>query len=48
MLYVASGEKFLEIENVTKKPAIEFLYFMDFYSKKSQLEQERINRTYNK
>jgi hypothetical protein len=44
MLYVAAKEDFLKIDEVIKKPAIEFLYFMDFYKRKSQLEIERINR----
>lgn len=42
MLYVAAGEQYLKIEEVVKTPAENFLNFMNFYKKKSQLEAERI------
>jgi hypothetical protein len=43
MLFVAAGEQYLKIREVTLSPANEFLYFMNFYKKKSELEMKRIN-----
>lgn len=46
MLYTAANENFLNIEEVTKRPAVEFLNFMNFYKKKSELENERIKNAH--
>jgi hypothetical protein len=43
MLYVAAGEQYLNIDEVTKTKAESFLTFMNFYKRKSQLDNKRIN-----
>lgn len=42
MIYVAAGERYLDIDKVIKSPAIEFLNFMNFYKKKCELDFNRI------
>lgn len=42
MLFLASGENFLKIDEVTAKPATEFLYFVNFLKRKHQLDNNRI------
>jgi|Laugrespbdmm15dd_1035085.scaffolds.fasta_scaffold04896_3 hypothetical protein len=44
MLYQAAHEDYLKIEEVGESPAIEFLTFMNFYIRKSQLDIQRIKR----
>jgi hypothetical protein len=43
MLYVAANEQFLKIKEVIVQPAAEFLMFMNFYKRKTQLDAKRIN-----
>jgi hypothetical protein len=43
MLYTAAGEKFLEIDKVTEQKAESFLAFMNFYKRKTFLDNKRIN-----
>ena len=45
MLYVAAGERYLEIDEVTKSPALEFLTFMNFFKRKSELDSNRIKQS---
>jgi hypothetical protein len=47
MLYIAAKEDYLKIEEVLQSPAIEFLTFMNFYTRKSQLDAARIARSQN-
>ena len=47
MLYIAANEDYLKIEEVLQSPAIEFLTFMNFYTRKSQLDAARIARSQN-
>ena len=42
LLYVAAGEQYLNISKVTETPANEFLFFMNFYKRKSELDMKRI------
>ena len=42
MLYVAAGEDYTKINEVTATRADEFLTFMNFYKRKSQLDNKRI------
>lgn len=44
MLYIAAKEDFLKISEVTKQPVLEFLTFMNFYVKKTELDAKRIQR----
>jgi hypothetical protein len=44
MLYQAAHEDYLKIEEVGQSPAIEFLAFMNFFVRKSQLDIARIKR----
>jgi len=43
MLYVAAHEDYTKINQVTASRADEFLTFMNFYKRKSQLDAKRIN-----
>lgn len=46
MLYIAANEDFLKIEEVVKQPASAFLYFVNFFKRKQELDNNRIkNRT---
>jgi hypothetical protein len=42
MLYVAANEQYLNINKVIGSNAIEFLNFMNFYTRKTKLENNRI------
>lgn len=42
MLYTAAHEDYLKIDKVGESPALEFLTFMNFYIRKSQLDIQRI------
>ena len=44
MLYVAANEQYLNINKVIKSNAIEFLMFMNFFTKKTKLENNRIKK----
>jgi hypothetical protein len=44
MLYIASKEEYLKINEVTKTPALEFFTFMNFYIRKCELDAIRIKR----
>jgi folate-binding Fe-S cluster repair protein YgfZ len=44
MLYVAANEQYLNINKVIKSNAIEFLMFMNFFTKKTKLENNRIKQ----
>lgn len=44
MLYTAAHEDYLKIDEVGESPAIEFLSFMNFYVRKSQLDIQRIKK----
>lgn len=44
MIYIAAGENYLDISKVVETPAIEFLNFMNFYKKKSELDYNRIKK----
>jgi hypothetical protein len=46
MLYTAANEDFLSIDKVVNKPAIEFLNFVNFYKRKCELDNERIQKGY--
>jgi hypothetical protein len=43
MLYVAAGEQYLNISKVIEQKAEEFLMFMNFYKRKTELDTKRIN-----
>jgi len=42
MLYQAANEEYLAIDKVLASPAAEFLMFMNFYCRKSELDVKRI------
>jgi hypothetical protein len=42
MFYVAAGERYLDINEVTKTPVDEFFTFMNFYKRKCELDNQRI------
>lgn len=42
MLFAAANEDFLKIDEVTAKPATEFLYFSNFLKRKATLDNNRI------
>lgn len=44
MIYTAANEVFLNIEEVLKKPATEFLMFINYYIRKQELEKERLEK----
>jgi hypothetical protein len=44
MLYTAAGEQYLKIDDVVKSKASEFLTFMNFYKRKTELDNRRINK----
>jgi folate-binding Fe-S cluster repair protein YgfZ len=51
MLYVAAKESYLDINKVVESPALEFLTFMNFYTRKTKLDNDRIksnNGVFNK
>lgn len=48
MIYTAANEIFLNIDEVLKKPASEFLMFINFYIRKQELERERIEKISNR
>lgn len=48
MIFIAAGEKYLDINRVIESPAVEFLNFMNFYKKKCELDHERIKNQYKK
>jgi hypothetical protein len=48
MLYIASGEDYLKINQVIKSPAEEFIAFMNFYKRKCELDANRIKNSYKK
>lgn len=47
MLYISAGEEYLEIDRVVNSPASEFLYFMNFYKRKQELEMMRLETIRN-
>ena len=44
LVYIASGENFLKIDEVMNKPIVELLTFMNYYKRKSQLNADSIRR----
>jgi hypothetical protein len=48
MIFKAAGEKFLAIDEVLKKPASDFLMYINFYSRKQEIEAERIQKISNR
>lgn len=48
MIFTAANEKFLDIDGVLKKPASDFLMYVNFYTRKQELEAERIQKITNK
>jgi hypothetical protein len=42
MLYTAAGEQYLNISKVIEQKAEEFLMFMNFYKRKTDLDNKRI------
>jgi len=42
MLFVASNENYLLINAVTESPALEFLTFINFYIRKTELDNQKI------
>ena len=44
MLYISANEEYLKIKEVIKSNAIEFLMFMNFFTKKTKLENNRIKK----
>jgi hypothetical protein len=47
MIFAAASEKFLDIDEVLKKPAADFLMYNNFYMRKQELEAERIQKISN-
>lgn len=47
MIFVAASEKFLDIDEVLKKPASDFLMYVNYYMRKQELEAERIQKISN-
>ena len=47
MIYTAASEKFLDIDEVLKKPASDFLMYVNFYTRKQELENKRIQKISN-
>ena len=47
MLYIAAGEQYIKINDVTNSRADEFLTFMNFYKRKCALDIKRINTKTN-
>lgn len=45
MLYAAAKEDYLNIEKVLQTPANEFLTFVNFYIRKSELDANRIRKS---
>lgn len=45
LLFTAANEQYLKISEVTKTPALEFLYFINFYKRKCELDAERIKKS---
>jgi hypothetical protein len=48
MIFTAASEKFLEIDEVLKKPASDFLMYINYYMRKQELEAERLEKINNK
>jgi hypothetical protein len=48
MIFTAASEKFLDIEEVLKRPASDFLMYVNYYMRKQELEAERIEKINNK
>jgi len=48
MIFTAASEKFLDIDEVLKKPATDFLMYINYYMRKQELEAERIEKINNK
>ena len=48
MIYTAANEIFLNIDEVLKKPASEFLMYINFYVRKQELERERLEKISNR
>jgi len=42
MLYIAASENYLDINKVVESPALEFLTFINFYTRKTKLNNDRI------
>lgn len=42
MFYVAAGEQYLQISQVIQTPIEEFFTFMNFYKRKCELDNRRI------
>jgi hypothetical protein len=50
MLHIAAQEGYLNIgghKSVINSPALEFLFFVNYYKRKSELDAERIKRDAN-
>ena len=47
MIYAAANEDFTKIDTVIKSNVSSFLYFINFYKRKQQLESARIERSRN-
>jgi len=47
MLYAAAGEDYLKIKDVVDSPADEFLFYINFIKRKSELDAARIKRQFN-
>jgi hypothetical protein len=47
MLYIAAKEDYTKINTVLTSPAEEFLQFINFYLRKTQLDNERIKKINN-
>ncbi len=48
MIFTAASEKFLDIDEVLKRPASDFLMYVNYYMRKQELEAERIEKINNK
>lgn len=44
MLYTAANDDYLKISQVVQSPAIEFLHFVNFFKRKTELEINRIKK----
>ena len=47
MIFVAASEKFLDIDEVLKRPVSDFLMYVNYYMRKQELEAERIEKISN-
>ncbi len=48
MIFTAASEKFLDIDEVLKKPATDFLMYINYYMRKQELEAERLDKISSK